>query len=156
MLLTSVKAKHEIISHRKVYTAYDAAATQHLDLKMVAKILLLKGNNSNYYLLIIPAGKKFDQAKVKKGLNKYLEKQQEKKITKVAIVSEKIIMNNFTKGKGSLLPFGSLYKIPTLVDQGLLRQKKISLSAGSFTESLLITPAWYEKVENPIKGSFSK
>ena len=44
-LLKLHKIKYEVIEHRKVYTAYDAAETQHVKLSEVAKAVLLKGKH---------------------------------------------------------------------------------------------------------------
>lgn len=149
------KAKYKIVKHRKVYTAYDAALTQRLSLKMVGKVVLVKADN-DFVLAVIPANKKLDFKKMKSVLNKYLDKNNQKKVRKLSICTEKQIVGNLTKKTEALSSFGSLYKKLVLVDKSLLRQKKINLNAGSFTESLEMTAAQYKKIEKPIEGSFSK
>ncbi len=155
-LLEDSNAKYELTEHRKVFTAYDAAQTQHLDLKMIAKVLLVQLDKGRYAFVAIPAKKKLDTNKVKKELNKLYEKNDEPKTKKVRIASEGMIMKHFTKGKGPLPPFGSLYKVPTLVDRSLMKLPKISFNAGSFTESIVMTPAQYKKIEELTEGSFGK
>lgn len=154
-LLNKNKAKYKLIEHRTVYTAYDAAQTQKISPKMVGKTLLVKGD-SKFAIVVIPAHKKLDLQKLKKVMNRYIEKIGEKKVKKLSIAGEAQIKKYFTKGKGALPPFGSLYKIPTFCDKFLLKNKKININAGSFTESLEMTSAQYKKLEKPIEGSFSK
>ena len=154
-LLDKKKIKYKLIEHKKVYTTYDTAQTQKVDLKTVAKTLLVKGDNK-FALAVIPGNRKLDLVKFKKVLNKYIEQIGEKKISKLSIAKESQIKRNFTKKTGSLPPFGSLYKRPTFVDKLLLKNKKINLNAGSFTESIEITPIQYKKAEELIEGSFSK
>ena len=89
-------------------------------------------------------------------MNKYIVQTEEKRVKKLSIANEAQIKRNFTKKIGALTPFGSMYKIPIFVDKLLLKNTKINLSAGSFTESIEMTPDQYKKAEELIEGSFSK
>ncbi|NQV00468.1 MAG: YbaK/EbsC family protein [Parcubacteria group bacterium] len=149
------KIKYKIIEHKKVYTTYDAAQTQKINVGTIAKSLLIKGD-SKFALAVIPGNRKLDIQKLKKAMNKYIDQVKEKRVKKLSIANEAQIKRNFTKKIGALPPFGSLYKVPTFVDKLLLKNKKISLNAGSFTESIEMTPAQYKKSEEIIEGSFSK
>ncbi len=149
------KIKYKIIEHKKVYTTYDAAQTQKINIKTIAKTLLVKGD-SKFALAVIPGNRKLDIVKLKKVMNKYIIQIGEKRIKKLSIANELQIKKNFTKKIGALTPFGSLYKRPTFVDKLLLKNKKINLNAGSFTESIEITPVQYKLAEELIEGSFSK
>ena len=153
--LDKKKIKYKLVKHRKVYTAYDAAATQHVDLKCIVKCLLVKAD-SDFVLIVLPAHKKLDTVKLKKLINKERKKNEEKTVKKLKICSETVIKNNVTKGKGAIPPFGSLYGFETYVDQSLMKQKKINMNAGSFTESIEMTPAQYKKAEVLIVGSIGK
>ncbi|MEW6407477.1 MAG: YbaK/EbsC family protein [Patescibacteria group bacterium] len=153
--LDKQKAKYKLIKHKTVYTAYDAAATQGLKLKQVAKTLLIKADNK-FIFAILPASKRLDLNKLKKEMNRRQKKLGEKVTKKITICNERQIVKNFTKGKGALAPFGSFYKTPTFIDKGLMKAKKINLNAGTFTESLEMTPAMYKKVEKPVEGVIGK
>jgi Ala-tRNA(Pro) deacylase len=155
------KAKYEVIAHKKVYTTYDAAQTQKADLKIVAKTLLV-ATDRDLAFVILPGNKRFDQNKLKKLINE-TRKQEAKKagvkpklVKKVKITTEAVIKKNITKKMGALAPFGSLYKLPTYWDKSLDKQSKILLNAGSFTESIKMTPAQYKKLEEPVEGRFAK
>ncbi len=155
-LLKKEKAKYKRIEHRKVYTTYDAASTQHIDLKSVGKTLLVKGDGK-FALAVIPGHKKLDIIKLKKVMNRHIDEIEARMIKKLSIATEAQIKRNITKKAGALPPFGSLYLLPTIVDTGLMRQKKINLNAGSFTESIEMTPAQYRKTEDEmIVGNIGK
>ncbi len=155
------KAKYEIVEHKKVYTTYDAAQTQHDDLKRRAKTLLV-ATDRDYAFVVIPGNKRFDQNKLKKAINEQIKKdakasgEKPKTIKKVKLATEAMIKKHVTKKTGALAPFGNLYKLHTYYDKSLDKAKKISLNAGSFTESLEMTPAQYKKLADPIEGRFSK
>lgn len=159
--LDTRKAKYEVIAHKKVYTTYDAAQTQKEDLKCIAKALLV-ATDRDLALVILPGNKRFDQNKLKKLINETRKKEAKeagvkpKLIKKVKITTEAVIKKNITKKMGALAPFGSLYKLPTYWDKGLDKPKKVLLNAGSFTESIAMTPAQYQKLEEPVVGKFSK
>lgn len=155
------KAKYEVLEHRKVFTTFDAAQTQKEDLKRVAKTLFVK-IDSDYALVVIPGNKRFDTNKLKKLINETRKKEAKandekaKLAKKIKLTSEALIKKHVTKKMGAIAPFGSLYKLPTYFDKGLDKPKKILLNAGSFTESIEMTPAQYKKLEEPIEGRFAK
>lgn len=143
--LAGNKIKYELHEHKKVYTAFNEAETQHLKAKEVAKTVLVKADK-DYALVIVPAQKYVDFKKVKKTL----------KAKKVGMAKESDITKILKTKVGLIHPFGNLYKLQTLIDNSLLKQKKISASAGSYTESVEIKPKDFVELVNPIKGSFAK
>ncbi len=153
--LKNKKAKFKTINHRKVYTAWDSAATQHINIKTVAKTLLVKADN-DYYFVVLSANKKLDINKLKKVINKERKKEDLKAIKRISLCSETVVKKKIVGKEGALSVFGSFYGYKTFVDSLLLKQKKINLNAGSFTESLEMTPANYKKIEEPIIGSLGK
>lgn len=153
--LIKKKAKFKTINHRKVYTAWDSAATQHINIKTVAKTLLVKADN-DYYFVVLSAYKKLDINKLKKVINKERKKEDLKAIKKISLCSETVVKKKIVGKEGAMSPFGSFYGYKTFVDSLLLKQTKINLNAGSFTESLEMTPANYKKVEEPVIGIFGK
>lgn len=131
------------MEHRKVYTAFDAAATQDIKQSEVAKAVLLKGKK-NLYMAVLPASANCDF----KSLSKIAS-------DKLSMAKEKDIVTKLKTKVGLLSPFGSLFKIPVYLDKKLARNKKINLPAGSYTESIILSTKDYQKVENPILGNFS-
>ncbi len=142
-LLKQNKVNYEVVEHRKVFTAFDSAETQDIKLTEVAKAVLLKGKK-NLYLAVLPAGNNCDF----KALSKLTG-------DKVSMAKEKDIETKLKTKVGLIAPFGSLFKLPMFIDKKLLKNKKINLPAGSYTESVEMNVKDYLKLENPIPGSFA-
>lgn len=153
-LLQDKKVKHEIITHRIAYTAYDVAATLHLKLNQIAKSLLVKTNKplahgtKPYALVVVPADKNVDLKKLAKIMS-----TKDVRVTKVEIPKEGIMKSQFKVKPGSMSAFGSLYKLPVFVDKAVKGQ--MIFSAGSFEESIKIKAEDFVKIENAKIGSFS-
>lgn len=149
------KVKYEVVQHKVVYTAYDLAATLHVEPKTVMKSLLI-GADHVLVLAIVPGNMNLDLGKLKKVIAGSAKKQGVRPPKKVDLASEKMIQKKLTKKTGALIPFGSYYKLPTFCDSRLLKEKKLLVNTEIFTESLQMTGSAYKKAENPIVGSFSK
>src|SRR3989338_6248125 len=72
-LLETDKIKYKLLPHRKVYTAFTSAETQHMDTKQIVKVVLAKLSKPSVHLLkgggpavldfvfvAVPAGKRVD------------------------------------------------------------------------------------------------
>lgn len=137
------KIKHEILKHKKVFTAYDAAQTLGEDLKKIAKSLLVKADK-NYYVVSVPANMNLDFGKLAKTL----------KAKKVGITNEKDMVTVCKVKPGAMSAFGSLYKLPVLADKGLLKVKEAIFSTGDFMESVRMKAKDYADIEKAVLGSF--
>jgi len=150
------KIKYEIINHRTVFTAYDKAATLKVKPNMIGKTLVLK-TDKDLVIALIPGNKNLDKNKAKKEINIWRRKQGLKPTKNVDFISEAVMKNKFKGIKiGAVPPFGNLYKLPTVVDRGLLKEKNIFLNSGIYESSFKISPAVFKKMGNSIEGSFSK
>lgn len=137
--------KYEVHEHKKVYTAFNEAETQHLKVKEVAKVVLVK-TEKNYVLVVVPAGKHVDFTKVKKAL----------KAKKVSMARENDIAKILKSKIGLIHPFGNIYNLPVVCDNSLLKQRKLIASAGSYTESLTVSVKDFIKLAQPLKGKLTK
>jgi Ala-tRNA(Pro) deacylase len=133
-LLKNSKVKFEIIKHKKVFTAFDKSQTLKVPQKIVGKTLVLK-IDKKLTLILISADRKLDLRKVKK-LGK-----------RVKLATERLIKNKLKGTKlGAVPPFGVLWKIPTIVDTSLKKQKEIILNSGDWFHSIKISPKALEKI----------
>ena len=139
------KIKYEVMKHRTVYTAYDAAQTMKRKLQEIAKTLLVKADKK-YYLVVIPAHYKLDLSKVKKLL----------KAKKVQLAKEGEMKSKFKVKPGAITPFGTIHKAEVLADKTLLKMRDAIFSAGSFTESLRMKVKDFLKVEDAQTGNLGK
>lgn len=143
--LTENKIKYKLREHKKVFTAHDEAQTQHIKTKEIAKVVLVRADKS-FALVVIPAQKYVDFKKVKKGL----------KAKKISMAKESDITKILKTKIGLIHPFGNLYEMPVLADSAVLKQKTITTSPGSYTESIEIKTSDFIKFVQPIKGNFGK
>ncbi|MEK7649263.1 MAG: YbaK/EbsC family protein [Patescibacteria group bacterium] len=141
-LLSSFAAKnipHAIIEHKKVFTAFDIAATTKTPLLRVAKTLLVKAGKL-CAIVVVSAGHMIDSKKLAKAL----------KVPAIQFVKEKDMLKRLKMGaKASLASFGSIYALPVLVDKAFAKQKKALFSAGSFTHSIHMAMKDFVKHEKP-------
>jgi len=144
--LNESKIKHEIVNHRKVFTALDVAATLKVKLEQVVKSLLIKADK-DFYLALLPANKNLDLKKLAKALGIPLKK--------ISIPKEKIMTTKFKVKPGAMSAFGSIYKLPVIVDKSLIKVRDGIFSSGSFIESFRMKIKDYLKFEKPLEGNFS-
>lgn len=147
--LEKAGVKHEILEHRTVYTAYDAAATMKKKLGEIAKSLFIKADK-DYYLVLLPADYNLDFKK----LGKCISSQTEKPVKTVKIPGEKIMENLLKVKAGAMSAFGGLHKLPVVVDKGLIKAKKGIFSSGSHNFSVEMAVKDFVKLEEAILGSF--
>lgn len=146
-LLEKAKVKYLPLEHRKVYTAFDKAATLRVKPNLIGKTLILK-INKDLVIVLIPANKNLDKGKFKKIA----------KAKKIDFISEKMMKNKFKGIKiGAVPPFGDLFKMPTFVDRSLLNLPKIIVNSGDYSTSIKITASSLRKITpGLVMGSFTK
>lgn len=148
--LEKAEAKFDIIEHRTVYTAYDAAQTMKRKIDEIVKNLVVKADKE-YYLAVLPANKNLDLNKLKALINK----NSEKAIKKVEIIKENALSKLFKVKPGLMPAFGNPYKIKVVMDKNLQKVKKAVFASGSDSESIEMVTKVFEKLEEPIVGLFS-
>lgn len=144
------KVPFEIVTHRKVYTAYDLAQTMGEDLNRIAKTLLLSVDlpalkvKGQKVVLVLPASYKADFGKVKKQLQ----------AARVSLAPEKVIAKLGIE-PGTQPPFASLYGDAfVLLDKTLLTTREAIFRAGSLTDSVRMKVKDFAKAEQARVGSY--
>ncbi|MBI3957135.1 MAG: YbaK/EbsC family protein [Candidatus Kerfeldbacteria bacterium] len=143
--LTKSAAVFEPVEHRTVFTAYDLAATLREPLDAIGKTLLVK-TDKGFHLIVLPASRRLDLGKLKKLLG----------AKKITIATEKDMVRELKVKPGAITPFGSLHKLPVVVDKSLVKSKKILLGSGSFTDSVRMSSSVFVALENATLGAFSE
>ena len=140
----------QVVSHRKVYTAYDLAQTMGEDLNTIAKTLLLSVDlpqmkiKGQKVVLVVPASYRADFGMVKKQL----------KASRVSLAPEKLIAKLGIE-PGTQPPFAWLYgDALLLVDKALLTSRDAIFRAGSLTDSLRMKVKDFVKAEGAMVGKF--
>ena len=111
---------YNILEHRTVYTAIDAAVTMKKKLNEIAKSLLVKADR-DYYVVILSADNNLDIGK----LSKVVSCQTGKPVKSIKIPGEKIMAKVLKIKAGAMRAFGGLYKLPVIAEKKLTKAKKI-------------------------------
>jgi len=143
-------AKYAVVTHKKVYTAYDAAQTLKKKLDEIVKNLLIK-TDKGFVLVLLPASKRLDLNKLKKLMN-----AKGKGIKKVEIPKEGVMVRLLNVKPGALSAFGALHNLEVYMDKSMQKAKKAIFSSGSFTDSFEMATKEFEKLEKPVIGVFSE
>jgi prolyl-tRNA editing enzyme YbaK/EbsC (Cys-tRNA(Pro) deacylase) len=139
------KVPHEVVSHKKVYTAFDLARTLDEKFEKIAKTLLVKADK-RYVVVTIPAHYRLDMGKLKRFL----------KAKEVKIANEPTIKKILNFKPGALVPFATLHKLEAVFDKSLRKAKEVLVGAGSFTESLRMKVKDLEALEKPSVADIGK
>jgi prolyl-tRNA editing enzyme YbaK/EbsC (Cys-tRNA(Pro) deacylase) len=152
--LTENKSIHEVVEHKPVFTAFDAAMTMKVRPSQIAKSLLIKLNKplvhgqKPYAIVVVPADKNINLNKLPKTIS-----NRDVRITKVSIPKEGAIKDKFKIKPGAVPSFGGLFKLPVFVDKNL---KGVCIfSSGSLAESIKMKATDFIKLENATTGDFS-
>ncbi|MDP2709220.1 MAG: YbaK/EbsC family protein [bacterium] len=141
--------KHNVMEHKTVYTAYDAAATMGKKLNEIAKTLLIIADK-DYYLVLLPADHNLDFKK----LAQVIAKATGQKIKVVKIPGEKVMEKLLKVKAGAMSAFGGLHKLPVVMEKKLAGAKKAVFASGSFNHSVEMAVKDFIKLENAALGSF--
>ena len=153
--LNKNKIKYQSVEHRTVYTAYDKAATLRVKPKVIGKTLLLRIDR-DLAVVLIPGNRNLDKNKFKKLASGWQKKQNREAAKRIDFVSEKLMKSRFKGIKiGALPPFGSIWKLPTFIDNSLIKEKNIFVNSGIYETSFKLSPRIFEKI-GAIKGVFSQ
>jgi Ala-tRNA(Pro) deacylase len=141
--------KHNLLEHKRVYTAMDVAMTMKRRLDEVVKSLLIKADK-DYWVVLLPADHNLDLSKLKS----ILKKASKKEIKVVKIPGEKIAQQVLKIRDEAMSAFGSLYSLPVIMESKLAKVKKAVFASGSFNHSVEIAVKDFIKLEQAVLGSF--
>jgi Ala-tRNA(Pro) deacylase len=160
------KIKHEIVSHKTVFTAFDLAQTMHVKPKEIVKTLVLKLNGKEPVVVMLTADKNLDKKKFLNVMNAWLTHKKappealelKEKIRGRArtleFAQEKWLREKVLGKPGATPPFGSLLKMPLFVDKQVLTLKSLLLNSGDYGISVKVSVAEFRKSEKFVEGRF--
>lgn len=176
--LENNQAKFDIVEHKVVYTAYDAAQTMKVKLNEIAKSLLIKLNKpfvngmKPYILIVVGADKNIDLNKLKKVVSSWAEKKNKElrlqkqepgkkplvdiynKVSKVNIPKEKDLKEKLKIKPGAMAAFGTFYKLPVFIDTNFLKTKRAIFSSDYLRASVKMAVKDFYKLEQAMEGNF--
>lgn len=135
----------DVIEHQPAYTASRMAQTMHVKGKDVAKTVVLR-TDQGYVLAVVPATHNVDLTELRQLLG----------TESIGMATEEEMDKLFPDcERGSIPPFGSLYKMPTVVDETLTADEQIVFEGNNHNEAIRMRFADFEQLENPRKASFA-
>jgi Ala-tRNA(Pro) deacylase len=143
--LTGRGVAYERLHHRPAYSANRVAQALHVPGKQVAKAVLLRAG-WGYALAVLPANRRVDLRRLAEDLwGEEVEVASEAEVGRVFPDCE----------AGAVPPFGSLYHLPTVVDESLAQDEQIVFEAQTHEEAIRMAYRDFEALEHPIKGHFA-
>jgi Ala-tRNA(Pro) deacylase len=131
--------KYEIDSHQPTFTAQRMASIEHEPGKFVAKPVIVKVDGK-FYMCVLSAPKKLDLQALKTNLG----------ANSVELADENEFAKIFDDCQlGAEPPFGSIYNLPTIIDQELLAQEHITFQAGTHEKTIQMSMDDYRDLVKP-------
>jgi len=144
--LEASESTYEVRSHRPVFTAQQMAQEEHIHGMNVAKPVIVKADGL-YYMCVLPACCKIDFDALKSVLE----------ASEVFLVDEKELASLFPGCQiGAEPPFGSLYGLPTIMDERLNEDEFVVFQDGSHDEAIKLELSEYLRLESPRVYAFSR
>lgn len=143
--LDRTSAKYEVTEHHPAFTAQRIAQAEHIHGMNVAKPVVVTADG-RYYMCVLPACCRIDM-EVLRGLIGADE---------IKLTDEFEMAKLFPDCEvGAEPPFGSLYGLPTIMDELLEGDDSIVFQSGSHDEAVRMNLVEYRRIENPKILSFS-
>jgi len=144
-LLTSRHIAFQRLPHRRTYTANRLAEALHVKGREVAKAVLVR-TGSGHILAVLPATHHVDLEQLGEDLGG----------ERVELASEEEMDRLFPDcERGVLPPFGSLYQMPTIMDESLAEDESIVFEARDHEQAIRMSLRDYEAIEHPRRGHFA-
>jgi len=142
--LTEHQIPFETIVHPPAFTAQKRAKVLHLSGSQVAKSVLLAGP-AGYFLAVLPATHQVDIEALVVALGGPVRFADGREITELFHDCE----------WGVLEPFGSLYGLPTLLDESLDGETSIVFEGHTHAAAIRMRCRDFEQLERPRRLSFA-
>jgi Ala-tRNA(Pro) deacylase len=144
-LLVSRHISFQRLPHRRTYTANRMAQALHVKGREVAKTVLLKTGNGPL-LAVLPATHKIDLEQLREDLgDSHIELAGEEEMDRLFPDCE----------RGAVPPFGSLYQVPTIMDDSLADDENIVFEGPDHEQAIRISFKDYEAIEHPRRAHFA-
>ena len=131
--------------HPPAYTAREAASADRMPAHNLMKTVVYSGDNG-YGMLVLPADcvANFDEVRRLLGL------------TEIRLATEAELGALFPECElGAMPPFGNLFNMPVLLDEGLATAEFMGFAAGTHRDVLHISGADFHALVNPLIASFA-
>lgn len=143
--LAEQQVAFECVPHPPAFTAHRRAKYLHVPGKCVAKGVLLAGPRG-LFLAVLPATHQVDGGRLATALGGAVRLATDREVAEVFCDCE----------WGAVPPFGSLYGLPTVLDEELRPDAGIVVEGHSHAEAVRLLCRDFERVERPRRLRFAR
>lgn len=144
--LDELGVNYRLSRHQTTYTAQDLAAVEHIPGRKVIKPVVVKADG-HFVMCALPASHRIDLETLRDQLQ----------ANDVQLADENEMTELFTDCElGAEPPIGRLFGMPTLMDESLFADDRVTFQAGTHTDSVTMTLADYRRVAKPEVAYFGK
>ncbi|MBI2360947.1 MAG: YbaK/EbsC family protein [Deltaproteobacteria bacterium] len=139
-ILDEAKVSYEVYNHPQAFTAQEIAARQHMSGKEMAKVVILKADDS-YVMAVVPANSMVSIRKAKAAIG----------AGNVSLATEAEFTSLFPECEiGAMPPFGNLFNLRVYVDPALEKDETIFFNAGNHIQTVRLKYKDFRELVNPI------
>ena len=137
----------EVLEHAPTYDAQHLADAIHVSGYHVAKTVLLRVDDEQFVIAVLPATHHVDLDRARQVLS----------ANKVELATEEEVAQRCPDCElGALPPFGSHYNMQTLVDKAMMHDKHVVFEGNTHKEAVRMKYDDLVQLEEPLVGSFSR
>jgi Ala-tRNA(Pro) deacylase len=138
-----IRYSHSV--HPAAYTAREVASADRMPAHAMMKTVVYSGDNG-YGMLLLPADCTADFDEVRRLLG----------LTEIRLATEAELAALFPECEvGAMPPFGNLFNMPVLLDEGLATAEFFGFTAGTHRDVLHISGPDFHTLVNPLVASFA-
>lgn len=143
-LLSESGVEFEMVMHEQAFTAQRVAEVEHVSGHRFAKTVIARSPDGKFFMFVLPAPKHVDFEKASEIVGQELKMATEPEMKKLFLDCQ----------VGAEPPFGSVYNVPTYMDEHLLDVEKLIFRCGSHDKTLQMSLRDFLNVEDPKIAEF--
>src|SRR5829696_7770063 len=144
--LDQLGIQYRLSRHDTTYTAQDLAAAEHIPGRKVIKPVVVRADGE-FVMCALPASYKVDLS----------ELRQQLQCEEVQLADERALGQIFGDCElGAAPPIGRLYGLPTLMDESLFADDRVTFQAGTHCDAVTMSLADYRRVAMAEVAYFGK
>ncbi|MBI2087414.1 MAG: YbaK/EbsC family protein [Deltaproteobacteria bacterium] len=138
-VLDQAKVSYEVYNHPQAFTAQEIAARQHMSGKEMAKVVILKADDS-YVMAVVTASNLVSLRKARAAIG----------AQSVSLATEAEFASLFPGCEiGAMPPFGNLFGLRVYVDTALEKDETIFFNAGNHIQTVRLKYADFKELVKP-------
>jgi Ala-tRNA(Pro) deacylase len=144
--LDRAKVPYALRPHPRAITAQELAAAVHVTGHRVAKSVIVEADG-DHWIAVLPADRQVNLEDLADAIS----------ASEARLADESEFDQQFPGCEvGAEPPFGKLFNLPVVCDEGLARDQTVVFRAGSHSEALEMEFEDYARLERPLIGSFAR